>query len=187
MRGSLVSKHTVRKKLYMILKGCHFVLFSPDAQSKTANIQMANQIERLYGSQGLHGYSVSPGVSRSPNLQKHCQDRIDQALADERSECHLLLPRHNSIRIMANLRTFTTLQVSKTFQSTEQGASTSVYGAVSKDLEGRGGLYLEGTSVVTGPPVTDPTSIEYGYAAFAFDKESEEKLWELSKKMVGVN
>lgn len=35
------------------------------AQSKTANILMANQIERLYGQQGLHGLSVSPGVIRS--------------------------------------------------------------------------------------------------------------------------
>jgi len=88
---------------------------------------------------------------------------------------------------MANLRTRTTPQVAKYFQSTEQGASTGVYGAVSKELEGRGGLYLEGTSVVTGPALPDANAIDYGYAPFAFDKESEEKLWELSKKMVGVN
>ena len=29
-------------------------------QSKTANMQMANQIERLYGKQGLHGLSIRP-------------------------------------------------------------------------------------------------------------------------------
>ncbi|KAI1123590.1 NAD(P)-binding protein [Nemania abortiva] len=128
-------------------------------QSKTANIYMANQIERLYGAQGLHGYSVSPGSFVSPNLQKYCLDDVEKAQGVER--------------------------MAKYFGSTEQGASTSVYGALSREIEGRGALYLEGTSIA-GPAPPGADLVEYGYGEWAFNKENEEKLWELSKKMVGV-
>jgi hypothetical protein len=75
--------------------------------------------------------------------------------------------------------------VAKYFASPEQGASTSVYGAISKEIEGRGALYLEGTSIA-GPSPPDADLVEYGYGEWAFNKENEEKLWELSKEMVGV-
>jgi hypothetical protein len=60
-----------------------------------------------------------------------------------------------------------------------------VYGAVSKEIEGRGALYLEGTSIA-GPAPPDADLIEYGYSQWAFNKENEENLWEVSKKLVGV-
>ena len=128
--------------------------------SKTANIYMTTQIERLYGSQGLHGYSVHPGSFESPNLQKHSQKEMQAARDDQRMQ-----------------RYFTNL---------EQACATSVYGAVSRELEGRGGLYLEGASVAVHPCPPDGHGFEYGYASWAFDEAGEKKLWELSKTMVGV-
>lgn len=130
------------------------------ASSKTANIYMANQIERLYGSQGLHGYSVHPGSFESPNLQKHSQEEMKAALGDKRMQ--------------------------KYFTSIEQACATSVYGAVSRELEGKGGLYLEGASVAEHPCPPDGDIIEYGYGSCAFDQEKEEALWEVSKTMAGV-
>jgi NAD(P)-dependent dehydrogenase (short-subunit alcohol dehydrogenase family) len=127
--------------------------------SKTANIYMASQIERLYGSLGLHGFSLSPGSFISPNLQKFCQDEVAAASEDKRMQKYLC--------------------------NVEQSCSTSIYGAVSRDLEGRGGLYLE-MAAVAGPCPPDGDIVEYGYGSWAFDKEKEEKLWELSKKLVGV-
>ncbi|EPS30579.1 hypothetical protein PDE_05531 [Penicillium oxalicum 114-2] len=89
--------------------------------SKTANIWMATQIERLYGEEGLHGYSLHPGSFMSPNLQKHSQQEVDGMLQDERGRKYLC--------------------------SLEQGCATTIFGAVSSTLEGKGGLYLEGASV----------------------------------------
>lgn len=128
-------------------------------QSKTANIYMANQIERLYGAQGLHGYSLNPGAFVNPNLQKFCQEEMEAAKGDARTM--------------------------KFLQNVEQECATSLYAAVSKDLEGKGGLYLEGASL-SGPAPADGDNIEYGHAEWAFDREKEEKLWEVSKKLVGV-
>jgi NAD(P)-dependent dehydrogenase (short-subunit alcohol dehydrogenase family) len=53
--------------------------------SKTANIYMANQIERLYGSQGLHGYSLHPGGFESPNLQKFSAVEMEAMRTDKKS------------------------------------------------------------------------------------------------------
>lgn len=84
--------------------------------SRTANIYMTNQIERLYGSQGLHGYSIHPGAFASPNLQKHSQEEVKVFLGDAR--------------------------MSKYLTSMKQACATSVYDAVSSELEGKGGLLL---------------------------------------------
>ncbi|KAJ3542500.1 hypothetical protein NM208_g4055 [Fusarium decemcellulare] len=128
--------------------------------SKTANIYMTNQIERLYGAQGLHAYSVHPGGFISPNLQKFSQAETEgMANGGERVE--------------------------KYMTSQDQACATSVYGAVSSELEGRGGLYLEGASMSSPcPPEAD--AVEYGYGSWAYDKENEEQLWEMSKKWAHV-
>ena len=128
--------------------------------SKTANIYMTNQIERLYGSQGVHGYSVHPGSFLSPNLQKHSQQEMEAISKDPR--------------------------IQKYFTSLEQACATSVYGAISSELERKGGLYLEGASIVEHPCPPDGDGVEYGYANWAFDEGKENALWELSKTMVGV-
>ena len=128
--------------------------------SKTANIYMANEIERLYGSQGLHGYSVHPGAFQSPNLQKHSQEEMETFMGDQRNR--------------------------KYVSSIGQACATSIYGTVSKELEGKGVLYLEGASIVEQPFPTNADGYDYGYASWAFDKEKEEELWKLSKTMVGV-
>ncbi|KAH8800430.1 hypothetical protein F5884DRAFT_847883 [Xylogone sp. PMI_703] len=47
------------------------------AQSKTANIYMANAIDRYFGSQGLHALSLHPGGIRS-GLQTHVREIIER-------------------------------------------------------------------------------------------------------------
>ena len=43
-----------------------------DVQSKTANIWFANELERRYGSQGIHATSVHPGTSAILMYVKPC-------------------------------------------------------------------------------------------------------------------
>ncbi|KIV97624.1 hypothetical protein PV10_01348 [Exophiala mesophila] len=128
-------------------------------QSKTANIYMANEIERRYGGQGLHGWSLHPGGFNS-GLQVH-QDFGDLINVPE---------------------------VRRYLKSLEQGASTTLVAALDKELEGKGGKFLQDTQVA--PPVdpeVEQLSIAPGYAAWAYDVESAKKLWEVSNEIVGVN
>ena len=131
--------------------------------SKTANVWMANQIERLYGAQGIHGYSLMPGGIRTP-LQKYVQEEMEAIKNNE----------------FAN----------KIFRSTEQGAATSVFAATARELEGRGGLYLENCEIASpvaeGLDESGDGRMAAGYAKWAYDPAGEEKLWKLSLEMVGL-
>ncbi len=91
------------------------------ARSKTANVYMANEIERRCGALGLHATSLHPGI-------------IDTGLGK-------FLPAEvvNGMRQNPSM-----LKVEKT---QAQGAATTIWAAVSKELEGRGGLYLSNCAV----------------------------------------
>ncbi|KAI1124438.1 putative short-chain dehydrogenase [Nemania abortiva] len=132
------------------------------SQSKTANILMANQIERLYGPLGVHGLSVHPGCIDT-NLQKH-----DLRTQEERD---------NYIRGRPVLQ--------KVLKSTAQGAATQVWAAVAKVWEGQGAVYLE--ECRKGHECEEPDMLNGGYKAYIFDKEAEEKSWEMSCQLVGAN
>ena len=130
------------------------------AQSKTANIWFANEAERRYGARGLYANSVMPGGWQSA-LQKHVGPEL--------------------------VRLFNTdPKILRLTGTPQQGCATSVWAAVARELEGRGGFYLEGCSF-SGPAPEGAHPAEYGYAPWAFDPESERRLWEVSEKLVGIS
>lgn len=118
-------------------------------QSKTANIWMANEIERRYGPKHLHAYSLHPGGINT-GLQKHVPEEMKKTWAEDDA-------------------------TARSFKSLEQGAATTVWAAVAKELEGKGGKYLEDCQVST-----------QGYAPWAFDREKEAMLWLKSLTLVGL-
>ncbi|TAQ87415.1 hypothetical protein B7494_g4245 [Chlorociboria aeruginascens] len=127
------------------------------AQSKTANILHSNQIERLFGKKGVHGLAVSPGAI----LTGAQRWDGDEATVRKRLDTDDVLRR--------------------ILKSTDQGAATSVWGAVGKVWEGTGGVYLEDCR--EGMEREESSLETGGYKKFAFDEESEKKLWEISCQM----
>lgn len=77
------------------------------------------------------------------------------------------------------------LNVRNVLQNTEQGASTSVWAATSKGLEGRVGKYLERTREST-PVRKGYGALDPGHAAHAYDVEDAKRLWEETMKMIGL-
>jgi NAD(P)-dependent dehydrogenase (short-subunit alcohol dehydrogenase family) len=143
------------------------------AQSKTANILMANEIERLYGGDSsinssnsglgtIHGLSVHPGCIIT-NLQQH------QLRTPEEREAFL---QSNPV-------------LQKVLKSTAQGAATQVWAAVAKVWEGKGAVYLEDCRL--GVEVEEPDMVTGGYKDYVFDIEGQKKLWDLSCSMVGID
>ncbi|KAL2823210.1 hypothetical protein BDW59DRAFT_180782 [Aspergillus cavernicola] len=122
-------------------------------QSKTANIWTAREIERRFGSRGLHSWAVHPGCIAT-ELQRHVTDEVKKGWADDE-------------------------KLALTWKSAEQGAATTVLAALSPELEGKGGLYLEDTQIAK-PPGTGLT----GYADWAYDEEGPKRLWEASVKLL---
>ena len=131
-------------------------------QSKTANIYMANEIDRRYGSRGLYATSVHPGSIVTSGLGKNLTPEVMQQVM-ARVDPSELNP--------------------KGFKSAAQGAATTVWAATAREWEGKGGRYLEDVGVAA--PRTSPGSIT-GYVAHAYDVDAAKGLWADSCRMVGV-
>ncbi|KAI1120831.1 hypothetical protein F5Y10DRAFT_257624 [Nemania abortiva] len=129
------------------------------AQSKTANLWTANEIERRYGSQGIHAWSLQPGAVIT-DLTRHLpEDRKDALWTDP--------------------------YLSKIAKNPEQGAATSVWAATAAALEGQGGKYLENCQII-GPWEPSSGIWSPGFAPYAYDTEKANKLWERSLEWVGL-
>lgn len=75
-------------------------------------------------------------------------------------------------------------EVHRYLKNAEQGAATTVYAALSKEWEGKGGKYLEDCGEARQ---TESDSIlALGYAPHAFDEQAEKRLWADSLKFVGL-
>jgi NAD(P)-dependent dehydrogenase (short-subunit alcohol dehydrogenase family) len=81
--------------------------FGAYSQRKTANIYMANEIDRRYGSRGLHATSLMPGGIKTP------------------------LQRHISPGLLARWKTDSTMDVY--LKSIEQGAATTILAAIGRN------------------------------------------------------
>jgi NAD(P)-dependent dehydrogenase (short-subunit alcohol dehydrogenase family) len=126
-------------------------------QSKTANVLLAVEATRRWGSDGITANAVHPGAIAETNLSRYMD-------ADT----------------LAALRSSGTF----TFKTVEQGAATSVLVATSPQLKGIGGRYFEdcNEAAVLDPNFPDTTGS--GVAAYALDPESATRLWELSLDLV---
>ena len=131
-------------------------------QAKTCNIWMANELERRYGSQGLHALSVHPGGILTGLMDSHDES------ARKMIEAALEIP-HIKTRM----------------KSLEQGSASIVLAAVGKEYEGVGGVYLEDCGI--SPPLPEDAAIGMpGYKPWAYDEEGEKRLWVDSLKFLGL-
>ena len=129
-------------------------------RSKTANIWTSNEIDRRYGGKGVHSWSLMPGGIIS-GLQKHMSEEQKKGLTSP-----------YAVKIM---------------KSTAQGSSTTVWGAVSPELEGQGGKYLD-DCVIAGPKRGDEEwDMIHGVSEHAYDQKHAAKLYDESLQMVGLS
>ncbi|KAL1797071.1 hypothetical protein ACET3X_005611 [Alternaria dauci] len=128
-------------------------------QAKTANIYMANEIERRYRSKGLHATSVHPGVIATA-LMQYMDPKVVESMSSNK-------------------------EVYKMMKSPEQGAATTVWAAIGKEWEDKGGEYLADCGkTVRGNDKHEITG--EGFAGHAYDAEGEARLWKDSLAMVGL-
>ncbi|KIW11716.1 hypothetical protein PV08_11018 [Exophiala spinifera] len=129
------------------------------AQSKLANIYMANELDRRYNGQGLRATSLHPGAIDT-NLSRH----IGREFAEQ----------------IMSLET-----VAKVLKSPEQGAATTVLAAVGKEWEDNGGKYLEDCEEAKRGE-DDGDVFGTGYVRQTYDPDNELRLWKDSLEMLGM-
>ena len=74
----------------------------------------------------------------------------------------------------------------KIVKTQEQGAATTVWAAVSKEWEGKGGKYLEDVSVSV-PETEELVPLFRGYKPHMYDAEAAKRLWDESLNIVGLD
>ncbi|KAJ3117509.1 hypothetical protein HDU96_006438 [Phlyctochytrium bullatum] len=137
-----------------------YVPFVAYGQSKLANVYFATELERRYGNKGLHALSIHPGGIMT-ELGRHMTEEDMKRMDFER--------------------------MLKVFKNAEQGAATTVWAAVAKEWEGKGGKYLEDVQESEPLPEGESGLENAGYAKWAYDEEKERVLWDESLKMAGVS
>lgn len=131
------------------------------AQSKTANIYMANEIERRYGSRHLHATSLHPGTIAATGLTRFMDPEVVEGIVNSGLFRSLL-------------------------KSGEQGAATTVWAAIGEEWATKGGKYLLDCTVAKPPSENESDIHAPIYALHAYDPERESRLWEDSLKLVGL-
>ncbi|KAM0327371.1 hypothetical protein ACHAPQ_007423 [Fusarium lateritium] len=125
------------------------------ARSKAANVYMANEIERRYGSEGIHANSVAPGLVAS-GIGRYVPEEVMLSVISDRMN-HI--------------------------QSLGQAAATTLMAAVGREWEGRGGVYLSHCVAAERGDDND-VSVSETYVTHTYSPENEERLWKDSLEMV---
>jgi NAD(P)-dependent dehydrogenase (short-subunit alcohol dehydrogenase family) len=134
------------------------------AQSKTATILMANEFERRHGSRGAHGLSLNPGVILDTGISRGLPGN-SKSRREQYYKMEPLLAKYE--------------------KSVEQGAATQVWATVAKELEGKGGLYLDDVQVAQEFKEAGQFCLP-GWKPWIWNEKTAAKLWEDSLKMVGL-
>ncbi|GFF51448.1 WW domain-containing oxidoreductase [Aspergillus lentulus] len=127
--------------------------------SKLAAVYLANKIERDYGAQGLHATSLHPGAINT-DISRNMPPEFLEGL-------------------------MTNPYILKILKSAEQGAATTIWAAVGKEWENRGGKYLEDIREAERGE-DDGQVFGVGWVKQTYNPEEEDRLWRDSLKIVGL-
>ncbi len=139
------------------------------AQSKTANVLFAVEMDRLWAKDGIRGYAVHPGVVVGTKLNSSAGDSALRAmgLIDESGQ-PIIDPDHGK-------------------KTPQQGASTIVFAATSPLLAEIGGVYLKDNDVSRLDDESKTLSadtIPAEVASHSIDPQSARRLWQMSEQML---
>jgi len=139
------------------------------AQSKTANVLFAVEIDRRWAADGIRGYAVHPGVVVGTKLNSSAGDEAlrRMGLIDETGQ-PIIDPA-----------------VGK--KTLSQGASTIVFAATSPMLASIGGVYLKDNDISAlddEPRQLTADSIPAEVASHSIDPVSAKRLWALSERLL---
>ncbi len=139
------------------------------AQSKTANVLFAVELDRRWAADGIRGYAVHPGVVVGTKLNSSAGDDALRRMG----------------LIDAAGRPIIDPAVGK--KTPAQGASTIVFAAASPMLAGIGGVYLKDNDISPlddAPRQLTADCIPAEVASHSIDPAAAQRLWLLSERLL---
>lgn len=129
-------------------------------QAKTATTLFTVGFNEKFSKEGMFSNAVMPGSIKTKIMQRF----IDSD------------PENNS-KMWDSL--FAPIE-----KTVPQGASTSVWAAVSPEMEGKGGLYLEDCSISKEAPIQEIGTKMKGHLPYIYNQTSAERLWKISEELI---
>jgi NAD(P)-dependent dehydrogenase (short-subunit alcohol dehydrogenase family) len=139
-------------------------------QSKTANSLFAVELDKRGQQHGIRAFAVHPGGILT-DLSKYMTDEELGAYGVHRVNGVLTIPDVTKVPMR--------------FKTVEQGAATTIWAAVSSQLNGKGGVYCEDCDIAE--LVSADSELHSGVRPWAVDKAAAEALWTLSEKLTSVS
>ena len=130
-------------------------------QSKSANSLFAVELDKRGQEHGLRAFAVHPGGILT-DLARYLTDEDFKAFGIHREHGVLKGPER--------------------LKNIEQGAATTVWCAVSSQLNNKGGVYCEDCDVARMAPAD--SKLDSGVRPWAIDNTTAEALWILSEKLI---
>lgn len=146
------------------------------AQSKTANVLFAVELDRRWAEDGIRGYAAHPGIIVGTNLGSSMP--ADQVRAMQ-TATGLVDEAGRPI-----------IDPDRGMKTPQQGAATIVFGAASPLLAGIGGVYLKDSDVSPLDETVDPSAQgadlirSQNVVPHSIDPQSARRLWDLSEQLI---
>jgi NAD(P)-dependent dehydrogenase (short-subunit alcohol dehydrogenase family) len=138
-------------------------------QSKSANSLFAVELDKRGQKHGIRAFAVHPGGILT-DLLKY--------MTDEELSAYGIYRENGAVKVPDVTR------VSERFKTLEEGAATTIWCAVSPQLNGKGGVYCEDCDIAAMVPAD--SKLLSGVRPWAVDKAAAEDLWILSEKLTSV-
>jgi NAD(P)-dependent dehydrogenase (short-subunit alcohol dehydrogenase family) len=139
-------------------------------QSKSANSLFAVELDKRGQEHGIRAFAVHPGGILT-DLLRYMTDEDLGAYAIYRVNGVITIPD--------------VTKVPERFKTVEQGSATTIWAAVSRQLNGKGGVYCEDCDIAAMVPAD--SKLLSGVRPWAVDKAAAEALWVLSEKLTALS
>ena len=140
------------------------------AQSKSANSLFAVELDKRGREHGIRAFAVHLGGILT-DLSKYMTDEELGTYGVHRVNGVLTIPDVTKVPMR--------------FKTVKQGAATTIWAAVSSQLNGKGGVYCEDCNIAE--LVSADSELHSGVRPWAVDKAAAEALWTLSEKLTSVS
>jgi NAD(P)-dependent dehydrogenase (short-subunit alcohol dehydrogenase family) len=139
-------------------------------QSKSANSLFAVELDKRGQEHGIRAFAVHPGGILT-DLVRYMTDEELSAYGIRREDGVAKIPDIT--------------QVPERFKTIEEGAATTIWAAVSPQLDGKGAVYCEDCDIA--PMVPADSKLNSGVRPWAVDKAAAEALWTLSERLTAIS
>ncbi|MCQ9634304.1 SDR family NAD(P)-dependent oxidoreductase [Chryseobacterium sp. WG23] len=134
-------------------------------QSKTAVNLFSLELDNRARSAGVRVYSVHPGSIAGTELGREAPLELFQKMG--LTDAHGNIPE----------------EIRSTLKTIPQGAATTVWCAISPQLNTIGGVYCEDTDIA---PLALENTVAKGVKPYSLDQSNANRLWDWSEKITGI-